>query len=182
MRAFAPLELGRCRLVPFSLAHLTDRYVGWLNDPDVVRYSEQRHRRHDMASCAAYFEAMDASQDLFLAIEASDPALGHIGNMSVSFDQPNRSADVSVMIGEAAARGTGLGRLAWTGLLDWLLTAGKMRRVTAGTMEVNRAMIALMENSGMTIECIRPRAFVCDGAEVGMVLAARFATEDRSAH
>lgn len=179
MRDFPALDLGRCRLVPFTEGHLSDRYVGWLNDPAVVRYSEQRHRHHDLASCTAYLQAMLASHDLFLAIEAVDPALGHIGNISVSFDYPNRSADVSIMVGETAARGTGLGGVAWKGILDWLLTDDGLRRVTAGTMAKNSAMIALMENSGMTIECMRPRAFICEGEEVAMVLAARFADDDR---
>lgn len=175
MREFPEINLARCTLRRFTARHLTARYVGWLADPAVVRYSEQRHRRHDMASCTAYFEAMEASQDLFVAIEATDPALGHIGNMSVAFDTPNQSADVSIMVGEAAARGTGLGRLAWAAMVDWLLADGGMRRVTAGTMTANRSMIALMENSGMAIECVRPRAFLCEGEEMGLVLAARFA-------
>lgn len=175
MREFPDINLGRCTLRRFNARYLTPRYLSWLADPAVVRYSEQRHRRHDIASCTAYFEAMEASEDLFIAIEATDPALGHIGNMSVAFDTPNQSADVSIMIGEAAARGTGLGQLAWTAMLDWLLTNGGMRRVTAGTMSANRAMIALMKNSGMAIECVRPRAFLCEGEEMGLVLAARFA-------
>lgn len=179
MRDFPALDLGRCRLVPFTVAHLSERYVGWLNDPEVVRYSEQRHRHHDLASCTAYLQAMLSSRDLFLAIEAVDPALGHIGNISVSFDDPNRSADVSIMVGETAARGTGLGSAAWKGILDWLLVDGGLRRVTAGTMAKNRAMIALMKNSGMTIECTRPRAFICEGEEVAIVLAARFADGGR---
>lgn len=178
MRDFPALDLGRCRLVAVTENHLSDRYVGWLNDPAVVRYSEQRHRHHDLASCTAYLQAMLRSRDLFLAIEAVDPALGHIGNISVSFDYPNRSADVSIMVGETAAQGTGLGSAAWKGILDWLLAEGGMRRVTAGTMAKNSAMIALLKNSGMTIECIRPRAFICEGEEVAMVLAARFADAD----
>lgn len=177
MRDFPALDLGRCRLLPFTEAHLSDRYVGWLNDPEVVRYSEQRHRHHDLASCTAYLQAMLTSRDLFLAIEAVDPALGHVGNISVSFDDANQSADVSIMVGEAAARGTGIGGIAWKGVVDWLLTYGGMRRATAGTMAKNSAMIALMKNSGMTIECTRPRAFICEGEEVAMVLAARFADD-----
>lgn len=174
MTAFPSITRDRCRILPFAERHLTDRYVGWLNDPEVVRYSEQRHRTHDRASCAAYFAAIQASPDLFLAIEATHPSLGHVGNISVAFDAPNRSADVSIMVGEAAARGTGIGSIAWSSVVDWLLSNGGMRRVTAGTMAVNHAMIALMQKSGMAIEATRRGAFLLDGAEVDMVLAVRF--------
>jgi len=175
MLEFDGLDLDRCRLVPFCEAHLTDRYVGWLNDPETVRYSEQRHRSHDRRSCEAYFRDVAAGGDLFIAIEA--PGLGHVGNISVSIDEANRSADVSIMVGEAAARGRGIATAAWSGVVDWLLGPGGMRRVTAGTMECNSPMIELLKKSGMTIETIRPRAFLCDGEEIGCVLAARFADE-----
>ncbi len=173
MPKFDGLELGRCRLVPFSEAHLSDRYVAWLNDPATVRFSEQRHRSHDRRSCEAYFRDVAASGDLFIAIEA--PELGHVGNITVSIDGLNRSADVSIMVGEAAARGRGIATAAWCAIVDWLLGEGGMRRVTAGTMERNRPMIELLKKSGMTIETIRPRAFLCEGEEIGCVLAARFA-------
>ncbi|MCC6247256.1 MAG: hypothetical protein IT499_05810, partial [Rubrivivax sp.] len=32
----------RVRLRPFTAADITDAYIGWLNDPEVVRYSNQR--------------------------------------------------------------------------------------------------------------------------------------------
>ncbi|HMO67563.1 MAG TPA: GNAT family N-acetyltransferase, partial [Novosphingobium sp.] len=130
---FELLDLGRARIVPFANRHLGQRYVGWLNDPAVVRYSEQRHRRHDFASCEAYFRSIRASGNLFLAIEAKDPAIGHCGNMTASFDPPNRTCDLSIMVGEAAARGTGIGSMAWCAMVDWLLGPGGQRRVTAGT-------------------------------------------------
>lgn len=161
------------RIVPFTEAHLTDRYVGWLNDPEVVRFSELRHRRHDRRSCEAYRQAMAESRNLFLAIETPD--FGHVGNVAATFDRPNRSADLSIVIGEPKARRTGLASEAWCNLADWLLGPGGMRRLTAGTMECNHAMIALMRKSGMAIEAIRPAAFLLDGKEIGCVLAVRFA-------
>ena len=173
---FAPLEFATCRVVPFSAGHLTERYVGWLNDPAVVRYSEQRHRKHDLAGCAAYAASFAGGDDLFLAIEAHHPALGHVGNITVAVDRPNASADVSILVGEGTARGTGIGTTAWCGVVDWLLASGGLRRVTAGTMALNAPMLALMRKSAMTVEAVRPRAFLLDGAEVDLVLAARFAS------
>lgn len=183
MIEFTALDLAPCRIVPFAPHHLTQRYVGWLNDPAVVRFSEQRHRQHDLASCRSYAATFCGSADLFLAIEAADApdgltagsATGHVGNITVAYDGPNASADLSIMIGEAAARGTGIGSAAWCGMVDWLLGPAGLRRVTAGTMAANHAMIALMHKSGMTIDATRPRAFLLEGAEIDLVLATRFA-------
>ncbi len=175
MIAFSALELGPARLVRFTRDHLTQSYVDWLNDPEVVRFSEQRHHHHTLESCQTYFCSMQGSGDLFLAIEALTPPLGHIGNITVSHDPWNRSADIAIMIGDPRARARGLGQCVWSGLVDYLLGQGGLRRVTAGTMGCNRSMIALMEKSGMEIEATRRRAFVLDGEEVDLVLAARFA-------
>ena len=43
------LETPRLRLEPFAEAHLTERYVRWLGDPAVMKYSEQRFRTHTLA-------------------------------------------------------------------------------------------------------------------------------------
>lgn len=175
MTGFDQIDLGRCRVVRFADRHLTDRYVGWLNDPAVMRFSEQRHRTHDRAECAVYAASFAGSSNMFLAVEATDPPLGHVGNITVAIDRPNASADVSIVIGEPAARGTGIGRSAWCAIVDWLLGPGQLRRVTAGTMAANLPMLALMRHSAMTIDAVRPRAFLLEGEEIDLVMAVRFA-------
>ena len=171
---FPQLELDSCRVLPFGDHHLTHRYVSWLNDPEVVRYSEQRHRRHTLESCGAYFRSVSDSADHFLAIEATAPDLGHIGNIGVSVDAANRVADVSIIVGEKRAWGTGLATRAWKGVVEQLLSGQALRKVTAGTMAVNDPMLRLMERSGMHIEGTRARHYVWEGQEVDLMLAAVF--------
>jgi RimJ/RimL family protein N-acetyltransferase len=164
----------RLDLVPFGEEFLTPRYAGWLNDPDTVRYSEQRHRRHTRESCARYAASMQGSPHHFWAIVAHDPALGHIGNMTATVDPNNKIADLAILIGEAASRGQGLGLEAWTCACSFLLGPGGMRKVTAGTMSVNAPMLGVMRASGMIEEGRRVRQFLLDGQEVDLVMAALF--------
>lgn len=180
MTAFAPIECDGFRIVPFEERHLTARYVAWLNDPETVRYSEQRHHAHDAASCRNYFVSMHNDACLFVAIEMRDPELGHVGNMSAAIDRPNRSADLSIIIGEKRVWGTGLASKAWSSMVVELLDLYALRRVTAGTMSVNVPMIKLMERSGMQIEAVRPRHFLWEGQEVDLVLAGKHARQSES--
>lgn len=159
----------RLRLVPFAERHLTDRYVAWLNDAAVVRYSEQRHRRHTLESCHAYWRSFDGTPNHFWAIECRDPVLGHVGNITASVDLPNLVADLAILLGERRAWGQGLGTQAWQAACGALLTDIGMRRVTAGTMSVNNAMLAIMRKSGMVEEGRRPRQFRFEGREVDLV-------------
>jgi RimJ/RimL family protein N-acetyltransferase len=169
------LDTKRLTLVPFADAHLTERYVGWLNDPEVVRYSEQRHRRHTVESCRAFVRSFADGPSHLWAIVAKDKALGHIGNINSAVDAPNRVADVAILIGEKKAWGQGLGAEAWTAVVDYLLGPGGMRKVTAGTMAENEAMLKIMRKAGMIEEGLRRRQFILDGREVDIVLVALFA-------
>lgn len=169
------IETPRLRLVPFEERHLTDRYVGWLNDPEVVRYSEQRHRRHDLASCRQWVEGMRAGGHPFWAIETSEAALGHVGNVAAYVDRANRVADVTILIGERAAWGRGLGMEAWRATCDWLLAGAGMRKVTGGAMAANRAMVRVMERTGMRPDGVRAGQFLLDGRAVDLVHYARYA-------
>jgi RimJ/RimL family protein N-acetyltransferase len=161
--------------MPFEERHLTPRYVAWLNDPEVVRYSEQRHRQHTLESSRRYFESFRGSSNHFLAIEADAAHLGHVGNIGVAIDVPNRVADVSILVGEKRAWGTGLATVAWCGVLRELFDAQQMRKLTAGTMAANEPMLRLMRRSGMQIEAKKSRQFLLDGREVDLVIAAAFA-------
>ncbi len=172
---FATVENEGVRVTPFGDRHLTARYVSWLNDPHIVRYSEQRHRTHTLKSCASYVDGVRASSTaLLLAIEALRPALGHIGNIGLAFDPHNLTADVSILIGEREAHGKALATRAWTAVLRELLVTHGLRKVTAGTMADNIPMLRVMTRSGMHIEGRRARQFVLDGREVDLVQGAIF--------
>ena len=166
------------RLVPFSPQHITSRYVGWLNDPEVVRFSELRHRRHTRQSCRCYLRSMRDGGHCFWAILASGPPCRHVGNIAAYVDGPNRLAEVSILIGERAVWGRGLGSVAWSLVVDWLLGGGGMRKVVAGTMTANKAMLRVMERSGMAIEARHSRHFLLDGEEMDVVSGARFKEAD----
>ena len=166
------LTATRLVLEPFSERFLTRRYVAWLNDPDVTRFSEQRHRRHTIESCKEYLESYRDTPNHFWAIVAS--GLGHVGNINAMVDVPNAVADVGILIGEKTVWGNGYGREAWQAVLSFLLSDGGLRKATAGTMETNAGMRRLMAVSGMREEGRRLRQFQWEGREVDLVLAAAF--------
>lgn len=166
-REFPLLADGEVTVRPFTASHLTARYVAWLNDPEVVRYSEQRHRRHTLASCEEYFAAQQQSADYFLAIETT--SAGHVGNLGVSVDRHNGCADMAIVVGDRSVWGRGVAPRAWLLVQCQLLGPLGFRKVSAGTMATNTAMLRLMARSGMTVECVRPRHFLWEGQEVDLI-------------
>jgi [ribosomal protein S5]-alanine N-acetyltransferase len=166
------LVLPRCQVLQFSEELLTEKYVAWLNDIDVVRYSEQRHRRHTLESCRAYFDSQSNSNGFYLAIIAKDPTLGHIGNMGVTWDAPNGVADISILIGDKRTWRLGYGSEAWLGLMEYLKSLNEVRKITAGTMSANLGMRNLMLRSGMQIEGSRKAHLLLQGQPVDLIFSA----------
>ena len=160
-------------LRPFAKADLTDRYVAWLNDPLVTQFSELRHTRHTRESCAAYLEAIEKAGHFFWAIELHIEAPEHIGNITAYIDHQNGIADVAILLGQATARGRGYGTAAFGSACQWLLASG-FRKVTAGTVRPNVAMLAIMRRIGMLEDGVRPNHYVIAGAEADVIYGALF--------
>lgn len=168
------LHTRRLRLEPFAEKHLTDRYVGWLNDPEVMRFSENRHRRHTLDSCRAYWRSFDATPHLLWAIVARDAAIGHVGNVSAHVEEVHGLADIGILIGERAAWGQGFASEAWLALCEHLVRSRGLRKITAGALASNGAMLRVMQKAGMVEDGRRRAHYLCDGGPVDVVHCALF--------
>jgi [ribosomal protein S5]-alanine N-acetyltransferase len=174
------LESKRVRLRPFRAEDITENYIGWLNDPEAVRYSNQRFVRHTRESCERYFAGFAGSANLFVSLRVThlDRAERRVGTMSVYRSLPHGTADIGILLGERGVWGQGIGLEAWQLLSDWLLTTPGLRKVTAGTLASNQAMLKLAERSGMQREGVRRAQELIDGVPTDIVQFARFASQD----
>ena len=168
-----PLIGTQLELRPFEASDITENYIGWLNDPNVVRYSNQRFRKHDRESCLTYLHSFENSGNLFVSIRVRDGNWA-IGTMTAYLNRHHGTADVGIMIGDAAARGKGYGIEAWQLFTHWLLAEGGFRKVTAGTLACNQRMMRLAEQSGMTLEGVRKNQELVDGKLEDILYFARF--------
>ncbi len=168
--ATARLRTPRLELRPFTEELISARYVGWLNDPAVVRFSEQRHRTHTPASCLDYVRSIDQKSAHLWAIFHGD---AHIGNISAHRDPWNATADIGILIGERSSQNAGLGGEAWQAVCDWLIATG-IRKVTAGAMASNLPMLKVFRKTGMAEEARLRDQFLLDGEPIDMILVARF--------
>lgn len=169
-------EITTARLVlrPFGAQDLTDDYIGWLNDAVVVRYSNQRFRRHDGASCKAYFASFAGTDNLFVSI-ANRQNGRVIGTMSAYRSSHHGTADLGILLGDRRCWGQGYGLEAWDGLLSWLAGLPGMRKLTCGTLACNTAMRQLAERSGMQVEAVRRAQELVDGDPQDVLYFAKFA-------
>jgi RimJ/RimL family protein N-acetyltransferase len=160
-------------IVPFALSDICAEYIDWLNDPMVVRYSNQRFLKHTAETCRSYFESFSNSKNKFLKIIKQSDGL-FIGTMTIYYLPNHSTADIGIMLGNKSIWREGFGQDSWDALLSWLLNEAGVRKVTAGAMRCNYGMIKLMESSGMRLEGVRPQQEVLDGALVDIVYYGKF--------
>jgi len=160
--------------VPFSEKFLSSRYVTWLNDQEVVRFSEQRFRKHTLESCRQYLQSFEHSPDHFWAVVSRISEEGHIGNITAHVDLQNRLASVGILLGEKKVWGKGYGTEAFSLVVDFLFNEKGMRKVTAGTMAPNTGMRRIMDRLEMQGDGTRRKHFLLDGKEVDVLYSALF--------
>jgi len=171
-----PLLGELVKLIPFSSDDITSEYVGWLNDSEVVEYSNQRFQYHSAKSCQKYLDSFKNTSNLFFKIiRYADEAM--VGTITAYVSIQHRTADMGIMIGDRSAWGKGIGQDAWTILLKRLLSHDGVRKVTGGTMRCNQGMVKIIERSGMMLEAVRPKQELLNGIPVDLVYYGKFSVQ-----
>lgn len=156
----------------FTEANLTEDYLGWLRDPQLMKFSNQRFRTHSMESCRAYMESFAGSENMLIAIYYEST---FIGTMTAYRSVAHGTCDIGLLIG-AKVQAKGLGKDAWGTLMAYLLDTGT-RKVTGGTLRCNQAMVNIMQACGMQADGVREGQELVDGAPQDILYFARFGTQ-----
>jgi ribosomal-protein-alanine N-acetyltransferase len=168
-----PWQGNKTRLRHFEENDITPTYISWLNNPEVVRYSNQRFRVHTRESCRLYLESFNGDTSKFLAIE--DCASGvMLGTITVYWSPHHHTADIGIMVGNADSWGSGIGFDAFNTVVGVLTNSGNVRKITAGTLAINNRMVRIIEKAGLIWEATRRNQELLDGKPVDIVYYAKF--------
>lgn len=134
-------------LVSFNPECITQEYLTWLNDRNLMRFSRQSRSSHSRESCISYLRSFENTTNYFWSVRNDDNV--QVGTMSAYVDAASHVADLGIMIGSS---GKGYGKEAWGMALTLLFEKDKMRKVTAGTLSVHNKMIKIFEHWSMRRE------------------------------
>lgn len=126
--------------------------AGWLNNRKYMRYSEQRFRAH---SDVSVLDDWRNKAIVFLAIVDDGDEI--LGTISVSSDYHNDTIDMGILIGPEFS-GHGYASKAWS-LAMKLFSGPRVKKVEAGCMANNKAMIRVFKRCGMKYEGRRIKHF-----------------------
>jgi RimJ/RimL family protein N-acetyltransferase len=144
--------------------------LDWLNDPQLMRYSENRRQKHTLESQREYLKQFDQRNNFYWNIISIE----HdrlIGTITAFVDPIHGFADLGVLIGRDRQHGFGIE--AWNRVTAFLFEHGVARKIEAGMMSNNEAMIRLCKRANMRYEGERHGHFLDGGNSVGLTLYGR---------
>ena len=163
-------------LRPFRESDISNIFVSWLNDKEVVKYSNQRFLNHTHESCLDYLKGFSNTQNIYWAIE--DKKTKELYGSITAYIQDNHGiADIGLMVGNKNAWGRGIGFDSWMLMMDFLFKQRNIRKVTGGTLKTNTGMIRIMEKSIMIHEATRKDHELIDGKPVDILYFCKFSDD-----
>ena len=154
LHKYFPISGDKVTLRIFTENDIDERYLGWLNDPEVVKYSNQRFIRHTIESSIAYLKTFNNSSYIFLFINSCDQDIP-LGTLTIYYSPQHQTADVGILIGEKSLWGNGYGQDAWDTIIKLLSRLPGIRKITAGAISANIGMVNLMIRSEMSFEAAK---------------------------
>lgn len=125
------VEGARVSLRPFDAPQISDRYLAWLNDPEVNRLSRRGGQATTEADARRYLASLGRDEAIY-GIHAR--ALGHVGNLKIGpVDWGNSRTDLSIVVGEKQAWGRGVGTEAIYLASRFVFETLRLNRIDAGS-------------------------------------------------
>lgn len=169
------LETERLILRTLTADDATETYARWMNDPEVVRYTESRFATHTIPGIRSFIESTnDAGDSIFLAI-TTRAGQRHIGNIKLGPIQArHRCADIGIIIGEKDCWGRGYATEAIERLARHAFDELGLHKLTAGCYACNEGSRRAFEKAGFQLDGHRRADYLCEGAWVDTLLLARW--------
>ena len=133
---------------------ISKKYLSWMNDPDVHRYTEQKYKKHSLLDIKKFVENKNKSKNEFLyGIFLQENKLAkHIGNIKLGpVNSIHKIADISYFIGEKKLWGKGLTTLAIKEIIKIAKKKG-IKKLKAGYIAMNKGSKKVLTKNGFKIE------------------------------
>lgn len=163
------LRSARLILHPHSPMLVTCEQVAWLNDKELMCFSEQRHYEHTFRTQLDYVRAEHPNRFLWLLRCNSVD----IGTMSAYVDFLNKRANLGILIGKKEYQGQGLAAEAWTTVIDYFFD-NDFNKIECGCQDDNWPMRRLASTTGFSLEGEIPGHYRVGDKYKGLVLYGRF--------
>lgn len=143
------LNTDRFELRELGVDDVSQRYVDWLNDPQVNRFLEVRHQTNSLESLKTFIGDIVKSADDFMFGIFTRDTHRHIGNIRLGpINRQYRRAVTGLLIGELDWWGKGVALEVIQVVSDWGFAAQNLHKIEAGCYSTNMASVTAFTRAG----------------------------------
>ena len=137
-----------------KLDDVSEDYVSWFNDKDVIRYSDNQYKVFSLDGQRDYVKnCLNDKNILLFGIFVDNK---HIGNIILNgIISVHKRAEVSYVIGNKYYWGKGIGKSAVAKVISLAKNDLKLNKLFAGVAKNNFVSRKILENNGFILEGIR---------------------------
>jgi ribosomal-protein-alanine N-acetyltransferase len=149
-----PFIVGaRIYLRPLEREDLNERYLGWLNMPEVNRYLESGSFPYTRADLEKFYERVTGSQDQVILAIVDRKTDQHIGNVKLGpIHWIHRKATLGILVGEAQFWGRGIATEATRLLVEYGFFRLNLNKIDLGVYAEHDAAVRSYEKVGFRVE------------------------------
>jgi len=140
-------------LRPLRQEDLSERYLGWLNDPEVNKYMESGIFPYTKDRLERFYEQVTTSKDQIMVAIIDKETDQHIGNVKLGpIDWSNRRATFGIMIGDKRFWGRGICVEVTRLMVEYAFFRLDLRRIDLGVYAEHDAAVSCYEKVGFRVE------------------------------
>ena len=153
-------------------AMVTQKYVNWMNDFDIMRYTESRFRRYTIESVTQYVQDISgSSNDYFYGIFLGNE---HIGNIKLHTDMYHKLGDIGILIGDKTKWGNGYATEAIKIVTKHGFETLELHKISAGIYANNKGSIKAFEKAGYVEDGLHKATYLYEGEYVDEIIMSKF--------
>ena len=144
-------------LKKLNIKNISPNYTKWMNDYNVVKYTEQRFQKHSFKDIKNFILEKNKSKIEYLygIFLKKKNILIHVGNIKLGpINKNHMSAYVSYIIGEKIFWGKGIASFALKKIIKIAKKKIKLKKILAGCYENNHSSIKVLKKNHFKREAI----------------------------
>ena len=170
----------RINLRKLVVEDASEEYLSWLNNYEVVKYTESRFFPQSIKEIEDYILSCNNSSNVTFAIVDNQSNL-HIGNIKLgNISWIHRYADIGLIIGNTNFWGKGVATEAIGLVTQYAFNRLNLRRIIAGVYVTNTNSIKAFEKNGFLISHREKSKYFFEGEYIDAIILEKFACTDRS--
>ena len=119
--------LKHIRLKKFTNPSITKKWIKWLNDKIVTKYSDQRHKVHSISSQKKYISNLLKSNSIFFKIYFKNQEIGNI--ILTNIDKNNENCEIGYLIGEKKFWNKGVASFVISQIVEFAFKKIKIKKI-----------------------------------------------------